>query len=77
MPTLSTDLLVTLGALVLEIVVIMVCRRKSMQPADPARPRLLPYNTIMIFVAVGVLMTLAHLVAVVTGQPVVSTNIPR
>ena len=75
MPTLSTDLLATIGALVLEVVVIWICRRKAILPVDLGRPRLLPYNTIMLFVAVGMLVTIAHLQAVLTGQPVIGTGL--
>ena len=65
-----TGLAITLGLLVIEVFLFLICYYKSKQPVDPANPRILPYTAIMILLALAIFATLAHVVSVVTGQQV-------
>ena len=68
MPTLSTELVVTLAVLALEVLLVVLCRVKLKQPVNPGRPRLMPYNAILMIAMLGILFTLAHTVSLVTGH---------
>ena len=67
-PAARTELFITLGVLALEIGLIVLCRFKIKQPVNPARPRLVPYGAIMVFLTLGVMFTAAHTVSLVTGK---------
>lgn len=61
-------MIITLAVLAVELALFLVCLYRARQPVDPLRPRLLPYNLIMIFLAVAIFATLAHIVSLYTGQ---------
>ena len=67
-PAARTELYITLGVLIAEIALLVFCRLKIKQPVNPARPRLLPYGTLMIFLTLGFMVTAAHTVSLVTGK---------
>ncbi len=67
-PAARTELYITLGVFALEIALLALCRFKIKQPVNPARPRLVPYGTIMIFLTLGLMFTAAHTVSLVTGK---------
>lgn len=64
----TTHLAITFLVLAGEIVLFVLCLRQARKPIDPLRPRLLPYNLIMILLAVAVMATLAHIISLMTGQ---------
>ena len=66
----SLDLGITLTLIVVEVVGLLWCLHMLRQPPDPSKPRLLPYNLILVFFMVALLATLAHLVSLVTGEQV-------
>jgi hypothetical protein len=62
------ELLVTLGALVLEFAFFFWCYIKAKQPINPLRPRLFPYALAMIFLGLAIFVTTAHSISVATGH---------
>ena len=64
----TTNLIITLLVLTAEVAVFLLCLVRARRPIDPLRPRLIPYNLIMILLAVAIFATLAHIVSLVTGQ---------
>jgi hypothetical protein len=64
----TSSLGITIGVLVLEVALFAFCIYQARKPIDPLRPRLLPYNVIMIFLAVAIFATAAHIVTLMTGQ---------
>ena len=64
----NTSLALTIGVLLLELAVFGLCFIRARRPVDPLRPRLLPYNIIMIFLALAILATAAHIITLVTGH---------
>ncbi len=64
----NDQLLLTLLVLALEVGLFLVCVVRARRPIDPLRPRLLPYNVIMIFLAVAIFATLAHVISLLTGH---------
>jgi hypothetical protein len=65
---LTADLIITSIVLLIEIVLFAVCYFQSQKPADPLKPRVIPYALIMILLVGAILATLAHMVSLVTGQ---------
>lgn len=63
-----TSLHITIAVLVLELALFFLCVMLGRRPADPLRPRIIPYNAIMIFLFVAMLATAAHIVSLVTGH---------
>ncbi|MGE3335106.1 MAG: hypothetical protein AB7I36_15790 [Rhodospirillaceae bacterium] len=64
----SNDLWLTVAALAAEIVLFLFCLVQVRKPIDPLKPRLLPYNVIMIFLTVAIFATIAHIVSLLTGH---------
>ena len=67
-------LIITLLLLVAEVVVLYICRRQLRKPIDPLKPRMVPYGAIMIFVTLGIFVTIAHSISLVTGEQVKPRN---
>ena len=61
---------VTLALLVCTLILLAACILQDRKPVNPAKPRLLPYRLIMLFLIVVILATLAHVVSLVTGTTV-------
>jgi hypothetical protein len=61
---------VTYALLAAEIVVFLFCYVQDRKPINPAKPKLLPYRMIMLVLMVMFLATLAHIISMLTGQPV-------
>jgi hypothetical protein len=70
----NTELIVTLGLLVVEILLFLLCYVRMKQPPNPMKPRLLPYGLISIFLTLAVFVTIAHTVSVVTGHRLEAKN---
>ncbi|MGE4065105.1 MAG: hypothetical protein AB7E79_17200 [Rhodospirillaceae bacterium] len=68
MPTVSDSLAITILLLLAEIAIFVFCLFRVRKPVDPLRPRIVPYNLIMIFLAVAIFATLAHAISLVTGH---------
>jgi hypothetical protein len=66
--TMTSPLAITIGVLVLELALFGLCVLRARRPVDPLRPRLLPYNIIMILLFLAILATAAHIVTLVTGH---------
>jgi hypothetical protein len=64
----STELILTLAILAAEVGLMALCRFRLRQPANPQRPRILPYGAIMLMLMFGALVTAAHTVSLVTGK---------
>ncbi len=67
-------LIITLLLLVAQIVILYFCRVQLKKPADPLKPRMLPYGVIMLFAMLGIFVTLAHSISIVTGEQVKPRN---
>ncbi len=65
---LTADLIITSIILLIEVALFTVCFFQSKKPADPLKPRVIPYALIMILLVGAILATLAHMVSLVTGQ---------
>lgn len=64
----TSQLTITLLVLAVEVALFLVCFLQVRRPVDPLRPRMLPYNVIMILLAVAIFATLAHVVSLLSGQ---------
>ncbi len=64
----SNQLIITLLVLAAEVGLFVLCVIVSRRPIDPLKPRLIPYNIIMIFLAVAIFATAAHVISLLTGQ---------
>ncbi len=64
------DLNVTLAILAGELLLLGFCYWQDRKPVVPGKVRMIPYRLIMLVLVVVILTTLAHLIALVTGQPV-------
>ena len=67
-------LIITAVLLIAEVALLYYCRVQLKKPTDPLRPRRLPYGAIMIFVTLGIFVTLAHSVSLVTGEQLKPRN---
>ena len=63
-----TSLQITIAVLVVEIALFVLCVLAARRPIDPLRPRLIPYNVIMIMLFVAMLATTAHIISLMTGH---------
>jgi hypothetical protein len=61
---------VTIGALAVQLVLLAICFWQDRKPVNPAKPRMLPYRLFMLVLLVSSLATLAHLIALLTGNPI-------
>ncbi len=68
MPIMTDSLIITLLVLAAEIALFLFCLYRVRQPIDPLRPRLVSYNAIMVFLAVAIMATLAHIISLVSGH---------
>ena len=66
----TSELAVTVGVLIAEIILIGLCYYKTKQPVDPNKPRLFPYALVIVMLCLAVLATLAHIISLLTGQQV-------
>ncbi len=64
----TTPLIITLSVLAVELALFVLCLVRARRPIDPLRPRLIPYNLIMILLFVAMLATTAHIISLVTGH---------
>lgn len=64
----TSNLTITLIILAAEIALFIVCLIRIRRPVDPLRPRLIPYNVIMILLTVAIFATLAHVISLMTGS---------
>lgn len=64
----SHQLIITLLLLAAEVGLFVLCVIVSRRPIDPLKPRLIPYNIIMIFLAVAIFATIAHVISLLSGQ---------
>jgi hypothetical protein len=60
----------TISVLLVQLVLLGLCYWRARQPANPMKPRLLPYRFLILLLVVTSLATLAHVFALVTGIPV-------
>lgn len=68
------SLIITLVLLVAEIAVLVICRVQLKKPIDPLKPRMIPYGIIMLFVTLGIFVTAAHTISLVTGEQLKPRN---
>lgn len=61
---------VTIGVLVVQLLLFAICFWQDRKPVNPGKPRLFPYRLVGLLLIVTSLATLAHLIALVTGSPV-------
>ena len=64
----TNSMLITLLVLAAEIGLFVFCLIRTRRPIDPLKPRMLPYNLILIILAVAIFATLAHIISLLTGQ---------
>ena len=64
------DLNVTVGVLISELIFLGLCFWREKQPVNLMKPRLISYRLVMLFLLVLMLATLAHIITLVTGHPV-------
>lgn len=63
-----TSLQITIAVLVAELALFVLCVLAARRPIDPLRPRLMPYNAIMLVLFVAILATTAHIISLLTGH---------
>ena len=68
------SLIITLVLLLAEVALIYFCRVQLKKPIDPLKPKMLPYGAIMIFATLGIFVTLAHSISLVTGEQLKPRN---
>ena len=73
-PDNQLELIITLALLVVEVAIIAYCSYRLRQPVNPARPRIFPYNGVIMFLALGVILTAAHTYSVYTGHRLEARN---
>ena len=73
-PDNMVEMIATLVVLAIEIALIFLCTRRMRQPVNPAKPRIFPYNAVVIFLGLAVLVTAAHTVSVYTGHKLEAKN---
>ncbi|MFQ5955733.1 MAG: hypothetical protein ACE5JZ_11780 [Kiloniellales bacterium] len=72
------SLTATLSVLATAAAVFVVANLRSRRPAEPGTPRLIPYGAIQFVALVTMVLMLAHLVSLLTGQPFTGRrNFPR
>ena len=64
----TSSLTITLIILAAEVALFILCLIRVRRPVDPLRPRLIPYNVIMILLTVAIFATLAHVISLMTGN---------
>ncbi len=64
------ELAITVGVLIVEIILLAFCLIQSKKPADPLKPRMIPYAFLIVVLVAAILATVAHIVSLVTGQQV-------
>ncbi len=67
--TTQTQMIITALVLAAEIALFILCIVRARKPADPLRPRLIPYNAVSVFLILAIFATIAHLISLFTGQP--------
>ena len=65
------SLLVTIYVFVGQLALLLLFLWQARKPTDPLKPKLLPYRLLILILVVTSLSTLAHLIGVYTGNPVV------
>ncbi|MCB2108306.1 MAG: hypothetical protein KDE14_11425 [Rhodobacteraceae bacterium] len=63
----SPELMISVGLLVVEVVLILLCRQWAKKPIDPLKPRLVNPTIVLFLLAVAFLATAAHVVSLITG----------
>ena len=66
------DLAITLAVLAVAAAVLVAAMIISHRPVEPGEVRMLPYGGIQFAAIVAMIVTLAHLVSLLTGQPFTS-----
>ena len=64
------NLNITLAIMAVEIALFVICYIQDRKPVNLAKPKLLPYKLIMMLLIVIFLATAAHVISLLTGQPV-------
>ena len=64
------DLSVTYAFLAAELALFALCYMRDRKPINLAKPKLVPYKLIMLILIVILLATMAHIISMLTGQPV-------
>lgn len=63
---------ITLAVLALAAVILAAATFISHRPVEPGQVRLLPYGGIQFLAIVAIIVTLAHLISLLSGQPFTS-----
>lgn len=64
----TNSMMITLLVLAAEIGLFIFCIIRTRRPIDPLKPRMIPYNLILIFLTVAIFATLAHIISLLTGH---------
>lgn len=64
------DLNTSLGVLAAIVVLFVICYLQDRKPVNVAKPRMLPYRLIMMVLVVAFLAIAAHVISLLTGQPI-------
>ncbi len=64
------DLNTSLGVMAATVVLFVICYIQDRKPVNVAKPRMLPYRLIMMVLIVAFLAIAAHVISLLTGQPV-------
>ena len=67
-------LVITAVLLIAQVALLIFCRAQLKKPVDPLKPRMLPYGAIMLFAMLGIFVTLAHSISLVTGEQLKPRN---
>ena len=64
------ELAITITILLIELGLLALCYYRAKQPPNFAKPRIINYALVMIFLSLLFLATLAHTVSLITGNQV-------
>ena len=67
---------VTLVILFAALAVVAFANWRERRPRDVGRPPLVPYTAVQVIAVVVVILMLAHLVSLLTGQPLKGLGLP-
>jgi hypothetical protein len=63
----SIEVLITIGALILELALLTFFIIRSRKKPDPTNIRIFPYNAAIVAMTLIIFLTIAHLISLLTG----------
>jgi hypothetical protein len=76
LPYRTMSLELTLAVLLAALVAAALANWRERRPRDFGRPSLVPYTAIQVIAVLVIILMLAHLVSLITGQPLKGRGLP-